>query len=72
MPEKILQYAVLDFDSHDAAMEVAGKIKNFVSIPEGRPFAHDPNRAVVWVSGSQLFVSDGAIRAAGTCPVMMT
>ncbi|MBI3695682.1 MAG: hypothetical protein HY238_12695 [Acidobacteria bacterium] len=64
MPERILEYSVLDFANHDAAVDVAAKIMDFVGTPKGSRFSLDPDRAVVWIFGGQLFVSDGALRAA--------
>lgn len=64
MHEKIASYGVLDFESGEKAMEVATKLMDFVSKPEGHHFLAGANRAVVWIDGKQLFVSDGAISAA--------
>lgn len=45
MPERILEYSVLDFANHDAAVDVAAKIMDFVGTPKGSRFSLDPDRA---------------------------
>lgn len=72
MPEKIVEYKIVDFDNDHEAMEIATRIMDYVGTPEGIKHTVGSFRPVVWALGSrQLYVSDGAMNVAATIGIKL-
>jgi hypothetical protein len=76
MPKPIDEYNVIRFADALTAIDTAARIRHFVSAPDKLSYFTDPTRAVLWANmptdpEALLFISDGALKAAGEAGIAM-